>query len=74
MSINLSNNRLLDEKQLAELLSVSVQFLRDDRRGERRVPYIRLGRCIRYDIQLANKALESMVEGGQQRIGGKCGT
>jgi hypothetical protein len=74
MSINLSNNRLLDEKQLAELLSVSVQFLRDDRRGERRVPYIRLGRCIRYDIQLANKALESMVEGGQQRIGGKRGT
>lgn len=74
MSISLSNNRLVDEKQLAELLKVSVQFLRDDRRGERRVPYIRLGRCIRYDVPLVDKALEGMVEGGHQRIGGKRGT
>jgi hypothetical protein len=74
MSISLSHNRLVDEKQLAELLKVSVQFLRDDRRGERRVPYIRLGRCIRYDVHLVDKALEGMVEGGQQRIGGNRGT
>ena len=74
MSVNLLNNRLLDDKQLAPLVKVSVQFLRDDRRGERKIPFIRLGRCIRYDIDMVNKALDSMVEGGQRAKRGKRGT
>ena len=74
MSVNLSNNRLVSDKQLAPLVNVSVQFLRDDRRGGRKIPFIRLGRCIRYDINMVSKALDSMVEGGQQTKGGKRGT
>ncbi|NBW13972.1 MAG: hypothetical protein EBR82_38810 [Caulobacteraceae bacterium] len=74
MNVNLSNNRLVSDKQLAPLVNVSVQFLRDDRRGERTIPFIRIGRCIRYDIAMVNKALDGMVEGGQPRKRGKRGT
>jgi predicted DNA-binding transcriptional regulator AlpA len=44
------NERLLDEKEAASLLGMSVAWLRDCRNGRRRKgpPYIKLGTRVRY--------------------------
>lgn len=47
-------NHLLDEKQVANLLGLSVQTLRNDRAGRRRIPYVKMGKAVRYrpeDVQ-----------------------
>ena len=55
---------LLSDEQLAPKLNVSVGFLRKDRRGKRRVPFIRLGdRCL-YDLNRVHAALLNLEEGG----------
>jgi hypothetical protein len=41
---------LIDEKQLAKIIKRSVQTLRNERCQGRGLPYIRIGRSIRYDI------------------------
>jgi hypothetical protein len=41
---------LIDEKQLAKIIKRSVQTLRNERCQGRGMPYIRIGRSIRYDI------------------------
>jgi hypothetical protein len=40
---------LWDEKTAARFLGVSVQFLQQDRAKSRRIPYIKLGKAVRYD-------------------------
>jgi hypothetical protein len=39
---------LLDEKQTAQILSLSVQTLRNDRATKRRIPYVKIGKSVRY--------------------------
>lgn len=39
---------LLDEKQTAKILGLSVQTLRNDRASKRRIPYIKIGKSVRY--------------------------
>jgi hypothetical protein len=43
-------NTLLDEKQVASLLGLSIQTLRNDRSNPslRRIPYVKLGKSVRY--------------------------
>jgi predicted DNA-binding transcriptional regulator AlpA len=47
-------NTLLDEKTVSKILGLSIQTLRNDRATRRRIPYIKLGKSVRYrpeDIQ-----------------------
>jgi predicted nucleotidyltransferase len=39
---------LLNEKEAAEVLGVSISFLQNDRCGLRRIAYVKIGRCARY--------------------------
>jgi hypothetical protein len=45
----LETNRLWDELEVARFLSVSVEFLQQDRGTRRRIPYVKIGRAVRYD-------------------------
>jgi hypothetical protein len=50
----MSINSLLDEKTVAEILGLSIQTLRNDRCTRRRIPYVKIGKAVRYrpeDIQ-----------------------
>ena len=40
---------LWDEKRTAAFLNVSVEFLQQDRTKARRLPFVKLGRAVRYD-------------------------
>jgi hypothetical protein len=51
--------KLVDEKIIAEMLAKSVQTLRNDRFLGRGLPYARIGRSIRYDIDDVTKFIES---------------
>lgn len=44
-----SSTDLLNDYEAARLLGVSRTFLQKDRIGGRRVPYIQIGRAVRYD-------------------------
>ena len=43
--------KLITETELAEIIHRSVQTLRNDRHRHRGLPYIRLGRSVRYDLR-----------------------
>jgi hypothetical protein len=43
--------KLITETELANIINRSVQTLRNDRHRRRGLPYIRLGRSIRYDLR-----------------------
>ena len=42
---------LIDEKKLAEITSRSLQTLRNERCRGRGVPYYKIGRSVRYNIE-----------------------
>lgn len=42
---------LIDEKQMAMTIGKSVQTLRNDRHLNRGLPYIKLGRSVRYSME-----------------------
>lgn len=42
-------SRLWGEREAARFLGVSVEFLQVDRSKARRIPYVKLGRAVRYD-------------------------
>ncbi len=48
---------LLDEKKLAEHLGVSVRTLQSQRQRGDGIPFIRLGRTIRYDLATVQEHL-----------------
>jgi hypothetical protein len=56
--------RLLDEKEIAEELHVSIAFLRKDRYGAKTIPFMRLGDLIRYDADRVREALMAREVGG----------
>jgi hypothetical protein len=41
--------RYLDEKRVSELTGLSLSLLRNDRCQGRRIPYIKIGRAVRYN-------------------------
>jgi predicted DNA-binding transcriptional regulator AlpA len=51
--------RLLDEHQVASLTNISVQTLRNHRCTRRGLPYLKLGRSIRYPLSDVLKFLEA---------------
>ena len=57
-------NKLLDEYAMAERLSVSVSFLQKDRRKARTIPFIQLGKAVRYDPEAVSVAMAALQQGG----------
>ena len=56
--------RALDEKQIADLLGMSLAWVRKDRRTNRRIPFFKLGDSVRYDWERVRQALLAREEGG----------
>lgn len=50
----------VDETRCAEALSVSVAWLRKDRRTSRTIPFSRLGRRVLYDLDRVRAVLASL--------------
>jgi len=42
--------KLINEKHAAKIIGKSVSWLQKDRSSTRKIPYIRIGKSIRYDI------------------------
>lgn len=55
----------VDERVCARSLGVSVGMLRKDRAGSKTIPFYRIGRSIRYDLQRVREALSKVEEGGK---------
>lgn len=43
--------QLLDEKQTSSTIKRAVQTLRNDRHNNRGLPYIKIGRSVRYSLE-----------------------
>jgi hypothetical protein len=57
--------KLLTEDELVELRGVTKGWLRDDRRGKRLVPFLKLGKAIRYRLADVDPALEKLRQGAR---------
>jgi predicted DNA-binding transcriptional regulator AlpA len=55
----MSINPLLDEKAVAKILGLSIQTLRNDRNTKMRIPFIKIGRSVRYRIEDIEDLIES---------------
>lgn len=65
METNSTDARLgIDEHEAARLLGLSVHTLRKDRAGERRIPFYRIGRSVRYNAQRLHETLTALEVGG----------
>lgn len=51
--------QLLKENQVAEMLGLSVQTLRNDRSLGRKIPYIKIGASVRYSVLDVEQYLEA---------------
>jgi len=54
----------VDEHAAAREIGLSVAWLRKDRRGKRLIPFSRLGRAIRYNLDHVRQAVDALEEGG----------
>lgn len=55
---------IVDDRTIAELIGMSLPWVRKDRRTKRLLPFFRLGGRVRYDVPTVRKALLSRSEGG----------
>ncbi|MEY4864292.1 MAG: hypothetical protein RLZ51_2387 [Pseudomonadota bacterium] len=63
MNAPIDPKRLLTEQEVAEARGLTVGYLRDDRRGQRQIPFVQAGRAIRYRLLDVDAAIERMVCG-----------
>jgi hypothetical protein len=56
-----------DEHAAAKAIGMSVAWLRKDRRTARRIPYYKLGGCVRYNLDRVRESLAALEEGGQRK-------
>lgn len=56
--------RPVNEHEAAAFLGLSVDTLRKDRQHNRRIPFFKIGRAVRYDLHRVREALASMECGG----------
>lgn len=54
----------VDESHLARAIGVSVPTLRKDRQNERKIPFIRIGKLVRYDLNRVLAVLRLNEIGG----------
>lgn len=56
---NMTIQALLDERTVARILCLSVQTLRNDRATRRRIPYVKIGKSVRYRPEDIERLIES---------------
>lgn len=61
--------RLLRDYELSAEIGIPVDTLRADRINARRIPFIKFGRAVWYDLDAALAALEQFRMGGDARGG-----
>lgn len=54
----------INERDAAALIGATVEFLRRDRYGARKIPFIKLGRLIRYERDVLIAHVRSLTVGG----------
>ena len=54
----MENNQYLTEKQVAGITNFAIQTLRNHRMDSRGIPYLKIGRSIRYRPQDVTKYME----------------
>ena len=64
MTMAFVNPQILTEKELALELKLSVSWLQKDRITERLIPYIKIGRSVRYNLGQVQASLQTRTEGG----------
>lgn len=57
--------KAVDDKQIAELIGMSVHWVRKDRKTKRILPFFRIGDSVRYDVETVRKVFLSRMEGGK---------
>lgn len=58
---------LWDEKTVAQFLGVSVEFLQQDRQGPQRIPFVKIGRSVKYCPADVHAYVAGQRVGGAQR-------
>ena len=57
---------LLTDVEAAKLLRLSVSKLRQDRCHQKRIPFLKIGAAVRYDLEHLNKMLSASKVGGSK--------
>ncbi|OPX33825.1 MAG: hypothetical protein B1H12_11215 [Desulfobacteraceae bacterium 4484_190.2] len=52
-------NKLLTEQEVAELTGLSLSTLRMNRSKGKGIPYLKIGKCVRYNMEDLKNYLES---------------
>lgn len=50
---------LLTEKDVSRILGLAIQSLRNDRAGARRIPYVKIGKSVRYRCEDIERLIEN---------------
>lgn len=59
-----SQRLTLNEFEAADMIGMSVSFLRKDRLGAKLLPYFRIGNAVRYSPDTLRQALAALRQGG----------
>jgi hypothetical protein len=62
------DDELLTEFQLAEARNLKVNSLRADRRKRRLIPFLKLGKSVRYQLKRVDPALATYEVGGPDAV------
>lgn len=68
MQTEIKQSVAVGEHEAANALGLSVHTLRKDRQKERRFPYFKVGRSVRYDLARVREALAGMEVGGPEPV------
>ena len=64
MTAQTASRILVDARVCAPACSLTVSGLKADRLGAKRIPFVRIGRLVRYDMDRVRAALLALEEGG----------
>ena len=59
---------LLTERELATSLGISVSWLQKDRIKGQKIPFVKIGDSVRYDLDDARQALKGSSTGGKRAL------
>lgn len=65
MSVSEIQKTFVNEQDCAKSTGLSLSFLRQDRIGRQLLPFIKIGRAVRYDLARVHAIIRTM-EGGQK--------
>lgn len=58
------NQIAVTEREISQMLNLSLPYLRKDRATKRTIPFFRAGRAIRYCPDTVRAAVQKQMEGG----------